>query len=100
MTATLGALVFVPGRVFQGGIAVLLSLAGELVVNNAVLLAAGVAVLAGLPTRAERPTGISTSLPLPRRKTANTWVVTTRPVAATPRKVPASRKCATASRCR
>jgi len=55
MTATFGTLVFLPGTVFQRGDPLLLSLSGEFVVKNLVLLAAGLAVLAAVPTRAERP---------------------------------------------
>jgi len=59
MTATFGTLVFLPGSVYQRGDPLLLSLSGEFVVKNLVLLAAGVAVLAMVPTRNEatRPPG-------------------------------------------
>jgi putative oxidoreductase len=54
MAATFGTLVFLPGTVFQRGDPLLLSMSGEFVVKNVVLLAAGLAALAAVPTRAER----------------------------------------------
>jgi len=51
MTATFGTLLFLPRSVYQRGDPLLLSLSGEFVVKNLVLLAGGLAVLAMVPTR-------------------------------------------------
>jgi putative oxidoreductase len=53
--ATGGTLLFLPAAMFQNGDPLLLSLPGEFVVKNMVLLAAGLTVLATVPTRRERP---------------------------------------------
>jgi putative oxidoreductase len=56
MLSTFGTLFFLPGSMFQRGDPLLLSMSGEFVVKNLILLAAGVAVLAAVPTRAEQHT--------------------------------------------
>jgi hypothetical protein len=52
--ATGGTLLFLPAVMFAHGNPLLLSMSGEFVVKNLVLVAAGLMVLAGVPTRAER----------------------------------------------
>jgi putative oxidoreductase len=53
--ATGGTLLFLPAAMFEHGDPLFLSMPGEFVVKNLVLLAAGLAVLASVPTRRERP---------------------------------------------
>jgi putative oxidoreductase len=55
MASTFATLLFLPGSMFQRGDPLLLSMSGEFVVKNLILLAAGLAVLAGSPTQAEQP---------------------------------------------
>jgi putative oxidoreductase len=56
MVSTFATLLFLPGSMFQRGDPLLLSMSGEFVVKNLILLAAGVAVLAGVPTKAQQST--------------------------------------------
>ncbi|PZS26895.1 MAG: hypothetical protein DLM58_19790 [Pseudonocardiales bacterium] len=52
MASTFSTLLFLPGSMFERGDPLLLSMSGEFVVKNLILLAAGVAVLAAVPDRA------------------------------------------------